>query len=60
MCHIGIDASQNDRKSKGFAFKTPGAALTMQKSAAVAEFAAVDEFAAVAEIVAAAGDFVKL
>ena len=43
-----LNASQNDRKSKGFAFKTPGAALTMQNSAAVAKFAA------------AAADVVKL
>ena len=46
-----LNASQNDRKSKGFAFKTPGAALTMQNSAAVAKFAAVAEFAAAADVV---------
>ena len=43
------DASQNDRKSKDFAFKKPGAALPMQNSAAVAKFAAVAEFAAAAD-----------
>ena len=39
-----LNASQNDRKSKGFAFKTPGAALTIQRSAAAAEFAAAVDF----------------
>jgi len=39
-CH----ASQNDRKGKGFAFKTLGAALTIQRSAAAAEFAAAVDF----------------
>ena len=52
-------ASQNDRKSKGFALKKPGAALPMQNSAAVAEFAAAAGFPAVAEF-AAAADVAKL
>ena len=45
-----LNASQNDRKSKGFAFKTPGAALTKQHSAADANFAAVAEFAAAVDV----------
>ena len=45
------DASRNDRKSKDFVFKKPGAAIPMQNSAAVAKFAAVAEFAAAADVV---------
>ena len=39
------DASQNDTKSKGYAFKTPKAALALQNSAAAANLAAAADSA---------------
>ena len=39
------DASQNDHKNKGFALKTPKAALVLQNSAAAANLAAAADSA---------------